>query len=132
MPRRQSSNRRHIHVFSRVKLERRLGAPDLEVDLGVRVVCRHQLLHGEPPRVDGAFRREDEAVVDVGLAGAKGEGRVVTAREVGEGRWGGGGGDAAFVEGEVGVGGDTDLGTFDCRRGGEIEVAAKGGKIKIK
>lgn len=125
MSRRQAPDRRHVHVFSRIKLERRLGAPDLKVDLGVRVVRRHELLQGKPPRVDGAFGREDKAVVDVGLARAEGEGRVVAAGEVGEGRWSGGGGNAAFVEGEVGVGGDTDLGTFNCGRGREIEVAAK-------
>lgn len=94
------------------------------MDLAVRVVGGDELLQGEAARVDGACGREDEAVVDVGLGGTEGEGLVVAAGEVGEGRGRGGGGDAGWVEGEVGVCGDADLGVFDCGRGGEVEVAA--------
>lgn len=71
------------------------------MDFAVRVIRGDELLQGQTARVDGAAGREDEAIVDVGLAGAEGEGSVEAAGECGEGCRGGGGGDAAFVEGEV-------------------------------
>lgn len=43
--------------------------------------------------------------------------------EGGVGRWGGGTGNSVLVDGEIGVGGETDLGVLDCGVAGEVEVA---------
>lgn len=81
---------------------------------------------GLGPRVDGAGDRagEDEAVVDVGLGDAEGEGGVC-----GDGRVRGwaGGGDAAGVDGEEEVRAEGDGGVCDGGLAGEVEVAAISG-----
>ena len=85
------------------------------------------LLERQRARVDGGRRGvlvDDEAVVDIGLDGAEGEGSVAAGLDdgVGEGR-GAAGGDAAVVDGEVLVSGEGDDGAFDGVLAGEVEVS---------
>lgn len=104
-PRRSTAHGGDVDVLARVELERGLGAVDLEVDARGRVVGGDETRQGPGAGVEGhgggGGLVEDEAVVDVGLCGAQGEGLL--ALDPGVGGWLGRGGDAAVVEGEVGV-----------------------------
>lgn len=107
-PRGPSSGAAHggdVDVLARVELEGGLGAIDLEVDARGRVVGGDETRQGPGAGVEGHGGGggfvEDEAVIDVWLGGAQGEGLL--ALDPGVGGWLGRGGDAAVVEGEVGV-----------------------------
>lgn len=118
--RRRTGDLGHRDVLARVELEGRLRAEHLEVDLRVWVVGADEFGKGQAARVDrdavGGLV-DDEAVVDIRLLGAQGEGLV--ALDLAEG-FGPAGRDAAVVDGEVGVGREGDDGAFD--RGGTAEV----------
>lgn len=115
---------RDIDELPRVELERGLRAQDVEVDLGVWVVCGDELRERRGARVEGHGGLGgvgDEAVVDLGLSGAEREGLIRGyACEGGSLR---GGGDSTVVEEEVGVGGEGDFGAGDGREAREVEVS---------
>ena len=97
-------NSRHLNILPRIKLESGLGGEDLEVNSRLGVVSRDMKGEGAcGAGVEGhgsRVRVGDEAVVDVGVDGAEGEGFV--GGDGGEGG-GAGGWDAAGIDGEVGV-----------------------------
>lgn len=67
---RRALDLRHINVLSRVELESRFSAVDLEMDTGGRVLEGGELFQWLVPCVEGDFGRillDDEAVVDVRL-----------------------------------------------------------------
>ena len=118
---------RHVDVFARVELERRLRARDLEVQARRRVRQADEGAQGQGARVerDDAGRVEDEAVVEGRGGGAEEEGRV---RCRGGGvRGDGAGGDGVGSEGEVLVRREGDGVAVDGGGGGvEVEVAGFG------
>lgn len=96
---RQPSHRGHIDVLSGVELESRLGAVHFEMDLGVGVERRDQLLERLLASVNwhlvGGFV-DDEAVVDIWLLGPEGE--WLATFDLAEGCWSAGG-DASVIDG---------------------------------
>lgn len=126
-PRGQAIDGGHVDAFARVELEGGLGAQDLQVDAGARVVGGEVHDEGGGARVDGDGGRvggEGEAVVDVGLGGGQLEG-------LGGVELVGGGpacGDGDVVNGQVLVGGEGDGGALDGRGGAarEVEVGVVG------
>ena len=125
-PGRQVSHGGYINVFSRVKLECWLGRMDFEVDLGLRVVERGQLLHGQRARVKrytAGVRVDNKAVINVGLLIAKREGLVGSNAGVvldGPCRY------ASLVDDLVLVGDEGDFCAGDARTFGQVEVASHG------
>lgn len=63
---------------------------------------------------------DHKAIVDIGLFGTKSEG--LAALDFAKGR-GVAGWDAAIIDGEIGVGRQSDFGAFDSWVAGQVEVA---------
>lgn len=121
-PRRRALDLGHVDVPAHVELERGLGAQHLEMDARLGVVGGEVEAQGLAAGVDGDGARVqvgEEAVVDVGLRLAKGEGLV----GVDDGELGGAaGGDVVGVDGEVLVGWEGDDGAGVSLIAGEVEV----------
>lgn len=97
------------------------------MDLGLGVVGRHELGQWQSAGVEGdrvGLVVDDEAIVDVGLSGAQCEWDMAACGDFGSIEGGrAAGGDAAVVDGEVGVCGEGDDSSLDGWAAGEVEVA---------